>query len=614
MNRLALLLVLVLAGCDFDTRSFAGFDGPTDIAYLPPGDFFEVPVAFVTNFRSGRVGKLDLKRTNLVVENTAAPWIPGPDLAFGADRALSEIALVEGEDTLTIWVADDSRDDLLRLPYISGRDDSGEPVWNRPELGEVRFFDADGMLDEGTAPELRGLRLRPGRATSETWSLTWNGAGFVVHGSASGLQDGLAVAGSPYETDFGELAFTLSLSELELERGASLEVDVLSGVESAEAGGLVMDLRVSDDGLWVFALVLPDEGDAWLAIWDAATFEEIDRVLFPVGASPERISAANDEGVFWIADSATVKGAGRIFRLDYVPGDLDTVALTSVAVPEPNIDVAEGQGERPRLFVAAAFSEFVHTLDSTTFEPIDINPSTPAVDATRLSGLITGLESGAQPIETAELDDDGTRFVEPGIVATTFTGELFLLNADSGCMFWGTPGRAHLDETLTSLSTLFQDIGAESNPVATFDVASQRLVTTHPCGGVSRTEDWSIVFDGETQSYEVEGSRSGVQANRLHEGVRYLSDEGAISMTILPGNRPTSHGDSWNFRIDDGIAPIQLQELPGDPLVYTETYDDRSGAYYRLRQREVAVVAHAGNDVVLWIDLQGQGAGLRAYQ
>ena len=618
MNRPALpgllALLALIAGCDLDTRSFAGFDGPTDVAYLPPGDFFEVPVAFVTNFRSGRVGKLDLKRTNLVVERTAAPWIPGADLAFGADRALSEIILVRREDTLTVWVADDSRDELLRLPYIRGLDDDGKPVWNRPELGEVRFFDAEGALVDGAAPTLRGLRLRPGRATTETWSLTWNGEGLVVHGSASGLQDALAVPGSPFETDRGELTFTLSLNGLELTRGDSLEIDVTSGVESAEAGGLVMDLKVSPDGLWVFALVLPDDGDAWVSVWDAATFVELDRLTLPLGSTPERLSPGADEGVLWIADSATVGDGGRVLRLDYVPGDLDTLALTEVPVPEPNIDVAEGEGERPRLFVAAAFTEYVHTLHGGTYEPIDINPSTPAVDATRLSGLITGLEAARHPIETNELDDDGTRLVAPGVVATTFTGELYLLDADTGCMFWGTPGRAHLDETLTSSDTLFLDTGAESTPVAVYDQASQRLVTTHPCGGISRTEDWSLVFDGALQSYEVEGSRSGVQANRLVEGVRYLSDEGAISMTILPGNRPTSDGDSWNFRIDDGISPIQIQELPGDPILYTELYDDRSGPYWKLKQREVAVVAHAGNDVVLWIDLQGQGAGLRAYQ
>jgi len=70
---IAISAAALLSSCGTGERAFDQFDGPIDMAYLPPEPFFEVPVAFVTNFRSGRVGKLDLKRGEPLVEDSAAP-------------------------------------------------------------------------------------------------------------------------------------------------------------------------------------------------------------------------------------------------------------------------------------------------------------------------------------------------------------------------------------------------------------------------------------------------------------------------------------------------------------------------------------------------------------
>jgi hypothetical protein len=610
----ALLAVLALAGCDDAQRSFAGFDGPTDVALLPPGTFFEVPVAFVTNFRSGRVSKLDLKRTNLMVEDSPAPWMPSPDLSFGGDRALSEIALAVREDAVDVWVADDSRDELLRTPYILGLDEAGKPIWSRPTLGAVRAYDPGGAERVVNAPTLQGLRLRAGRATTETWTLTWRGTAFDVRGSASGPQASRAVPGSPYFSDQGEVGFTPALAGVAPPDGTTVEFDVLSGVESAPAGGLVTDLLVSADGAWIFATVLPEEGPAWLSVWDAAAFVELDRLVFPDGASPERLSRGRDEGVLWIADSGDVGGGGRAWRVDFVPGDLDTLATVPFTTPEPSIDVVEARGTRHHLMVAGAFTENVWTLDADTFAPVDTNPVTPEVDPTVLNALIVGLEATEQPAETFELDLDGDRSTTHMVVATTFSGQLYLIDAESGCQVFGLPSGAYVSAP-RDLGDAFFDTGAPSDPVAVVDLATLELATTHPCGGVSRSEDWTLRFDGVSQTYEVEGSLSGVQTRSLSEGERYVSDTGAFSMLILPGNSPTTDGDTWSFTINDGVNPIAMQMLPSDPLVYTELYDDRSGTWFKVREREVAVVAHAGDDVVLWMDLAGQGnGGVRVYR
>jgi hypothetical protein len=392
---------------------------------------------------------------------------------------------------------------------------------------------------------------------------------------------------------------------------------VASGIESADAGGLVTDLLVSQDGAWIFASVIPDEGPGFLAVWDSVGFIELDRIELPEGASPERIARGKDQGVLWIADSADVDGAGRVFRLDFIPRDLNTLALTAVPAPEPAFEIAEGHDpDVSMLFVAASYSDAVWAIDPLSGAVFDTNPVTPEPDPTHLRTIVAGMSASRRPVETTELDADGTRHAVFGIFATTFGGELYFIDAGTGCQVFGTPARAYADFSApTAASLLFRDVGFESNPQLFYDAGGETLVSTHPCGGVTRTERWTLTYSEELQSYEVEGSRSDVQVARLYEGDRYVSDQGEISLLILPGTQPTTDGDDWSFLVNDGVTPVLLQELPGDPLLYTDLYDDRSGDWFEVKEREIAVIPHVANDVVLWVDLQGQGdGGVRAFQ
>lgn len=618
-SRVVLLAAsLALCACDSDERAFAQFDGPTDVALLPPG-MFEVPVAAVTSFRSGRVTKLDLKRTSVLVEDSVAPWMPGPDIAFGADRALSQVALVYGEDFVDVWVADDFRDELLRAPWIDGRDEEGKPAWVRPSLVGVTYHDVDGSVLEGdSVPELRNLRVRVDRAASDTWTMTWTGHHFAVEGLFAGPQELPAVPGTPYETDRGELAFSVAPKGRTLATGEQFRLEVESGIESADSGGLVTELVIDPTGTWVFASVIPDEGPGFVSVWDADALVELDRLTLPFGGAPERLDLGRTDGVVWVADSyEATDGSGRVFRLDFVPGDVDTLALTELHVPEPNIDVAQSRDPgSDLLFVAAAYTDAVWAVDPTTGVPIDTNPVTPEVEPTHISSIVSGLAASEAAVETAELDMDGTRMESYGVFATTFAGEMYWLDAATGCQVFGTAARAHLDPRV-DCGSRFTDVGFESSPGLVFDGGARRCVITHACGGISRTETWSFIFSEELQSYEVEGTRSGVQVGRAFEGERYTTDGGELSVMILPGILPTTDGDRYTFPIRDGVTPVPMSELPGDPVIFSELFDDRTGEWFKVREREIAVVPHVGNDVILWVDLQGQGinnAGIRAFQ
>ncbi len=627
-----LAAAVLFAGCEETTISVPRLDGPWDLAVLSPdAGFYEVPVGFTTNLRSGRVSKLDMKRGGHLVEDGPAPWMPGPEIAFGSGRALSEIALAVGPDTVDVWVSDDATDELLRAPHVAGFNDDGTPRWVRPSLGELTITDAEGaQLGGDRLPTLRGLRLHPTRATSEVWSLVWKGEAFAVSGSIAGPQARDALPGAPYTTDQGELSFTPALLGQDPDPGTTIQVPVLFGVESADAGGLVQDLLVSDDGAWIFAVVLPVDAPAFLAVWDALAFTELDRLELPPSSAPERMTAGRFDGRAWIADSAAVGAGGRVLRLDWVPGDLDTLAVTEVPVPEPAIDVDPGRDpDADRLFVAAAFSDALWMLDGTTYEPIDVNPVTPAVDPMYVTSLISGIASSARSIETWDLSDADIRIPVYGVFVSTFAGELYWIDAATGCQVFANWVGAYLDSGFTDPRSLFNDGGFTSDPElvtdpyqdgansAQINVFDAGWVATSRCGGVTRSETWIARFDEVLQSYEVEGSFSGVQQNRAFEGERYVSDGGELSFLIQPGTLPTTQGDFWRFPVNDGVTPVRLGELPGDPVVYTELYDDRSGRWWALRQREIAAVPNSGNDMVFWIDLQDQGfndSGVRIYR
>jgi hypothetical protein len=617
-----LLLAAALVGCGETERTFAGLDGPGDVALLEPGEFFEVPVAFVSNFRSGRVSKLDLKRTRLLVEDGPAPWLPGPDLSFGADRALSEIALAQRPGELDVWVSDDMHDQILRAPYAR-TSEGALPVWTRPALvGEPAFFDATGAAQTGAVPTFTDLRVRPGRATTETWTLTWVGRYYEVQGSASGLQRARLVPGAHMQTDASELALQIALGGLEPAVGDRIELTVESGVEAADAGGLVMDLRASLDGAWIFAAVLADDGRGFVSVWDAVDFVELDRLPLPLGAIPEALALGVDEGVLWVADSAEVGSGGRIHRVDFLPGDVQSLAVTTVAVPEPNVDVAEGRDpEAARVFVAAAFTDAVWMLDGLTYELLDLNTYTPEVDPMRLragslgtGSPVSGLAATPGPAKTWIVDERGERQTRYGVLATTFAGEMYWLDAATGCLIHDLPANAFLDIAAGNESSAFRDVGEPSSPVLSYDDLAESAVTTHPCGGVTLNEVWTFRYSEAIQAYEVTGSRSGEQARLAYEGERYTTDGGEISVLILPGTAATTEGDAWALPVNDGITPIPVQQLPGDPAVFTERYDDRSGPWWKLRERQVAIVPHLANDIVLWIDISGHGNGPRVYQ
>ena len=148
---------------------------------------------------------------------------------------------------------------------------------------------------------------------------------------------------------------------------------------------------------------------------------------------------------------------------------------------------------------------------------------------------------------------------------------------ESGCAALNFQG-PHVPINQGYESIVFDDVGNESNPDMLTDSATGRRVQMSSCGGVVRSEEWSVTYNEVYGDWEVEGVLSGIQANRAVEGERWVSDSGGISFTMVAGSRPSSDGDNFNFYSDEGILRISAieqgdgqqipMELPGEPTVF----------------------------------------------
>ncbi len=594
-----------LAGCEAQEDYFHRLHGPSDVALLEPGGVFEVPVAYVPSFRTGQIAKLDLKRIDLLVEEGAASWLAAPYLACGRDRVLDQVAVTtDGATRVDVWVSDSQRGQVLRVPHVIPDGEGGYSFatvsWEPPVLR-----DPDGAERSG-GPELAELDVRPGFATTETWTITYRGHSWVLEGTASGLQRQEAVPGLAYVSDGDELGFTVLHHGEPVEQGTSFTLVTDTGIEAYDVPGVVSDLKTTPDGAWVVAAVLGYGGDGvlWAHDWQTGISTE---VALPAGTVPENLGLHRDGDALFVADSSA---ASRVLRVDLDGADPALWPVSEIPVSLPGFDVAHGgDAERDYLFVAAAYDETIEILDLASGEPVDANVWTPEVDPVDIGSLITGLDATRRPIEMNSLTGVGLHEEKYAVVASTYAGYLHVIEADTGCQAVESTFGPYLETTEFGTQVTYYDVGPANDVILLTDPVSAQAVSVNPCGGVARDQLWTLRYREDTLDWEVEGSISGIQERHAVEDVRYISDDGEISFVIASGARAASDGDWMRFSVNDGISPVGVLELPGDPLLFTDVFDFREGAWWEHREREVALVPNAGNDVVMWVHVEGYGDG-----
>jgi len=134
------------------------------------------------------------------------------------------------------------------------------------------------------------------------------------------------------------------------------------------------------------------------------------------------------------------------------------------------------------------------------------------------------------------------------------------------------------------------------------------------CAGVARDEEWSLIYDELQQGWLVEGSVSGLQTELARNDQRYVSDEGAISFTVMAGISPADDGDRYLVTVRDGILlasgdlyrdgdPEHAFELPGRPVVFWYDAGPTGGGWDELDRRAYALWPLMNSDFVARVRL-----------
>jgi DNA-binding beta-propeller fold protein YncE len=613
----ALLVLAALAGCtEADDAIPLHFDGPVAAAVLGAGvGPWRIPTGFVANSRDGTIVPLDLLMGRLLTDDPTASFLRSGAIATGHERILSDVAVVAGSDgVVTVWAIDQGFGHLLQIPYVVGLED-GAPVEFEPVVTEAVFTDADGS---GDAPELVDLRARAGFTTTEDWVIEHDGERWWVVGTRSGEQVKEPVAGEPYQTDDGELAFTLEGTGT---AGDRFELSTDTGLVEIEPGARPMGLLAADTR--VYASLQGDDGGR-IAVYDGLTGVVSGEVDLGQGSAPGRLAAAPD-GRLFVTDAALSQVWILRFDLELDPA---LVPVESVPIAAPAVDIAWQGGEDAlgapfdHLLVAPVGLLRVDVYDTLAAAWVDPNPLTPEVEGVFLGAPVSGL--GASVGDTFlphETEWGGNAYV-PTVAVATGDGYVYEIDASTGCLVLDEigPYAGPVDETDAYIYLL--DQGEDSSSALVTDLATGWQVIGATCGGVTRTETWTVIYDAATLSWEVEGSLSGVQTTRAVEGERYLSDTGAVSFTIRTGVLPPTTGDRFVFLTEAGAvvyggsdenqdaAVDRAWESPARPVGFETFSGPTGGGWDETGRKQHTLLPVTNSDFTARIDLDARKSEL----
>jgi hypothetical protein len=566
-------LTLVLSACTATGVVNSRFDGPDAATVIEAEDGpFWTPVGLVSNRRSGLIYPVDLGRGWLLSDDQSSPFIHAAPIPLGAGRIAQSIAAVTTIETVTVWAVDSVSGSLLEVPWITGVE-NGEPIEVTPSIESSTFIDADGSGDLST---MNLLVAHTGAATTEVWDVEYDGSSWRVNGSASGLQQESAHSNLPYSTDGGELSFTISGSA---SAGDSFEIAVESGlVVHHEYNGMAQELFYHHASETIFAttFIAGLEGEAStgeLLAFSASTGESIGSFDLPVGARPYRITGENS-GVYVGVSDATL---GGVYIIELDNDDVMASEVSNVAPGVVAAEIAISTGANfSNLFVAPAAGNEVLVYSVDSLEQVDVNKSTPDMDGISMESPVVGMAASTVEVELEERTSWGASYRDFTVAISTLGGELWLAEGSTGCFVQDVGGPYAYADT----SSEFRDEGTPSNPIFYDGAGLGNPIAVSSCGGVVRDEAWAATFDEVIGAWLVEGAASGPQENLAWEDVRYISDNGTISFTILSGDLPSSHGDRFKWHTvsglavaggdidNDGFTDLSL-EYPATPVAYT---------------------------------------------
>jgi hypothetical protein len=628
MDRQPLILAFAmgLAGCDNTFVRTHSFDGPSASTVLDSREMgpFEEPVGFVANSRNGRIVPIDLKHATLLSDQVAAPFLRPRWTATGTGRLLGQLAVwAPTDEQVTLFVADNANNVLVEAPYITGMDPN--PLVADPSVSASTFDDKDDSGDDST---LENIVLANGWTTTETWTLEYDGSEWTVIGSASGLQTKRAQFNDRFKSDNHEVAFKITGKAT---RGDTLTFATDTGIIEHDLGGNILALkRVPEQPLLVASVFDPLTETNDIVVWDLDLRIERGRFTLPEGSQGWRFSFGESEAELYIADARNP----RVFEVLFDIEDPAISVWQEIPTSAPVADVAwvsdsltDGElaldeldtggvfddpsidRDYEHLFVALAGASRVDVYDLRTGSWINVNPLDGVDGGLDLASPVVGIAPSRERVYLPERNDLERRIESKVVAVTTYNGSLLLLEGATGCVATSYEG-PHVPISQGYETVQFNDTGRPSNPSLLVDDATARRVQTSHCGGVLRTERWSLTFDEIQGNWEVDGSLSGVQNGRAAEDVRYVSDNGSISFTVVAGSEASSDGDNFDFYTDEGILRIDRMlrqgasqadalELPAAPTLFEYRMGNSDGGWDSRRQRTMVLLPVVNSDVVL---------------
>ena len=545
----ALLPSLLAAGCATAGPGKEFLDAPVRGTVLEGGPFAD-PIGFVASARSGRIAPLDLKRGTYLSDSLASPFLPPRGIATGDQRQLGDVAAFSPSGTdVVVYAADLYHKVLIEAPYIL---DVGDDITiAEVTASEPIFNDADASGDDARFSE---LSVYTGTTPTEDWSVSYDGEKWWVTGSRSGPQGKPAYNDIRYISDNHELEFVITGSAT---LGDALTFSTDGGLLEHDLGGSVLDL-LHLPGLPYLACAVWD-GDAdqgWVTLFDMASGAEHGRIDLPAGAQAWRLDLSADGSTLYVADA-------HLSAAYAVTLNLGTPALSPVVtIPTdgPLTDLAwVGTDTYSHLFVAVAGQNRVdvYDLDSDTW--LDVNPYDGRTGGVDLRSPVIGMDAapgelGLQEfVDWSDTSEDLVRREDHIVALTTLDGALVMLEGATGCLARTSSGSSATSTESASSEYDYSGVGSTTFYISP---ATNAAIQTPRCGGMVFDEKWTVTYDGVDGTWIVEGARSGEQAGRALLDQRYLSDDGAISFTLLSGSVPPADGDVFSFDTRDGVLRL----------------------------------------------------------
>lgn len=551
---------LLLLGACAERPPYPGaFQLPVAAAVLQPevGGPFEEPIGFVANGHGGAIVPLALKQGRILSDDPTASFLRTNYLATGALRVLSAVAVRATSDAgVEVWAGDRHEGQLLRVPYTL--DCAAEPA--RPECADAVAgapVEQDATVTVASSPEsasLDGVVIKRGYATTETFTITFDGAEWSVVGTRSGAQPN-AQTGVAYHTYQRELSFTISGTA---SPGDQFVVETDNGIEEIDVGGAPLDLKAAPDGSLLAVLVADTASGRPVVRWfDPETKTVQSDVTLAVDAWPTRLAWAED-GALLVAD----RDHPAIWEVPLGDG-----AAIEHPTPWPTLDVASLDGDdRRRLYVVPVDGASLWLLDRDTDELIDVNAAAPGAQGMTFQSTVLGIEAIPRRYRTTEFTQDTLRVVDRTVALTLSDQRMVWAHEQTGCLVQDNLGPRTTASSPTALDyTTSFDRTVPGAPTLDLSAATNRAVHVNSCAGIALAEGWEVRFDQNLQAWRVKGAVSGEQAALAYDNVRYLSDDGAISFTIRAGSLPPADGDLFLFTVDPGV-PDAIGDTNGDGI------------------------------------------------